>query len=68
MIYLVQYIHKNYKRCDIMTIGLELKQLCEEFIDILYLLKEKDIISKQELDICLEKKISFIKEFSIKSE
>lgn len=51
-----------------MTIGLELKQLCEEFIDILYLLKEKDIISKQELDICLEKKISFIEEFSIKSE
>lgn len=47
-------------------IGLELKNLCEDFIDILYAVEEKDIISKQELESCLEKKVEFIKEFSIK--
>ena len=45
-------------------IGLELKNLCEDFIDILYVVE--DIISKQELESCLEKKVEFIKEFSIK--
>lgn len=39
---------------------LELKELCEEFISILDVLKENDIITEEELKMHSEKKIKFL--------
>ena len=46
-----------------MTFELELKSLCEEFINILSDLKKREEISDEELDIHLKKKLKFLKRF-----
>lgn len=46
-----------------MIVELELRALCEEFIDFLYNLKEQSLISEDELEFHLKQKINFIKQY-----
>ena len=46
-----------------MTFELELKSLCEEFIDVLSDLKNRQEISEDELKLHLKTKLKFLKRF-----
>lgn len=45
-----------------MTFELDLKMLCEEFIEVLFDFKSRKEISEEELEIHLRPKLNFIKE------
>lgn len=47
----------------VMTVGLELKNLCEECINILNLLKEDGSITEEELQLHLKNKLDFVQSF-----
>lgn len=44
------------------SLGLELKSICENFIEFMENLKEKNIISKEEFETHTLKKIEFLNE------
>ena len=54
-------IYYNCGRWAYMTFELELKSLCEEFVNILSELKDRQEISDEELKIHLKTKLNFLK-------
>ncbi len=49
-----------------MDLEFELVELCQEFVDILCVLKEKSLISEEEFIINAKEKLKFIKESRVK--